>query len=189
MPSPSLRRRQIAIVALLFAGYASLYFCRADLSVATPLIIEELKGRGLSQKDALWWVGTITSVGTLGYALGKLFLGGLGDYWGGRINFLIGLALAPVQAELPLEPMIGSDPVLETHRFRWLLAPGLPGAPVTYGWSHSKTTATSHPGCSAGMSTDMDVVLVAPELSKFRRYWPVVGAELDRVAKLGDVLS
>lgn len=92
MPSPSLRRRQIAIVALLFVGYASLYFCRADLSVATPLIIEELKGRGLSQRDALWWVGTITSVGTFGYALGKLFLGGLGDYWGGRINFLIGLA-------------------------------------------------------------------------------------------------
>ena len=92
MPSSSLRRRQIAIVALLFVGYASLYFCRADLSVSTPLIIEELQGRGLSQKDAMWWVGTITSVGTFGYALGKLFLGGLGDYWGGRINFLIGLA-------------------------------------------------------------------------------------------------
>jgi sugar phosphate permease len=96
MPTPSLRRRQIAIVTLLFVGYASLYFCRADLSVATPLIIEELKGRGLSQRDALWWVGTITSVGTFGYALGKLFLGGLGDYWGGRINFLIGLAGAVV---------------------------------------------------------------------------------------------
>src|SRR3569833_374510 len=92
MPSSPLRRRQIAIVSLLFVGYASLYFCRADLSVATPLLIEELKGRGLSQADALWSIGTITSIGTLGYALGKLFLGGLGDYWGGRINFLIGLA-------------------------------------------------------------------------------------------------
>ena len=92
MPSPSLRRRQVAIIALLFVGYASLYFCRADLSVATPLLIEELVGRGLSQRDALWWIGTFTSIGTFGYALGKLFLGGLGDYWGGRINFLIGLA-------------------------------------------------------------------------------------------------
>ena len=91
MPSSSLRRRQIAIVALLFVGYASLYFCRADLSVATPLLIEELRSHGLTQADALWWVGTITSVGTFGYALGKLFLGGLGDYWGGRISFLIGL--------------------------------------------------------------------------------------------------
>jgi sugar phosphate permease len=92
MPSPSLRRRQIAIIALLFVGYASLYFCRADLSVATPILVEELVGRGLSQRDALWWIGTFTSIGTFGYALGKLFLGGLGDYWGGRINFLIGLA-------------------------------------------------------------------------------------------------
>ena len=40
MPSSSLRRRQIAIVSLLFVGYASLYFCRADLSVATPLLVE-----------------------------------------------------------------------------------------------------------------------------------------------------
>jgi sugar phosphate permease len=96
MPSPSLRRRQIAILALLFVGYASLYFCRADLSVATPLLVEELSGRGLSQQDALWWIGTFTSIGTFGYALGKLFLGGLGDYWGGRINFLIGLAGAVV---------------------------------------------------------------------------------------------
>jgi OPA family glycerol-3-phosphate transporter-like MFS transporter len=32
----------------------------------------------------------------LAYALGKLFLGGLGDYWGGRISFLIGLAGATI---------------------------------------------------------------------------------------------
>jgi OPA family glycerol-3-phosphate transporter-like MFS transporter len=92
MPSSSLRRRQVAVVSLLFVGYASLYFCRADLSVATPLLVEELSAHGLSQQDALWWIGTFTSIGTFGYALGKLFLGGLGDYWGGRINFLIGLA-------------------------------------------------------------------------------------------------
>jgi sugar phosphate permease len=96
MPVLSLRRRQIAIVSLLFVGYASLYFCRADLSVATPLLIDELRGKGLSQPAALERIGTITSLGTLGYAVGKLFLGGLGDFWGGRINFLIGLAGATV---------------------------------------------------------------------------------------------
>ncbi len=96
MPVLSLRRRQIALVGLLFAGYASLYFCRADLSVATPLLVEELHAKGLSQQDALFRIGAIASLGTLGYAVGKLFLGGLGDFWGGRINFLIGLAGATV---------------------------------------------------------------------------------------------
>ena len=37
-------------------------------------------------------IGTITSLGILAYALGKPFIGGLGDYWGGRTNFLVGLA-------------------------------------------------------------------------------------------------
>jgi len=96
MPDRSLRLRQIFTVVLLFCGYASLYFCRADLSVATPLLIEELKTRGMGQDEALVRMGTIASLGVLGYALGKLFLGGLGDYWGGRINFLIGLAGATV---------------------------------------------------------------------------------------------
>jgi OPA family glycerol-3-phosphate transporter-like MFS transporter len=96
MPVLCLRRRQIALVGLLFAGYASLYFCRADLSVATPLLVDELMAKGLSQQDALFRMGTIASLGTLGYAVGKLFLGGLGDFWGGRINFLIGLAGATV---------------------------------------------------------------------------------------------
>src|SRR5882724_8876809 len=96
MPDRSLRLRQIFTVVLLFCGYASLYFCRADLSVATPLLIEELKSRGMGQDEAMVRMGTIASLGVLGYAVGKLFLGGLGDYWGGRINFLIGLAGATV---------------------------------------------------------------------------------------------
>jgi len=37
-------------------------------------------------------IGQMTSAGVLAYALGKLFLTGLGDFWGGRLNFLIGLA-------------------------------------------------------------------------------------------------
>jgi sugar phosphate permease len=96
MPPSSLRRWQIATVILLFCGYASLYFCRADLSVATPMLIDELHARGMSHEEAIVRLGSIASLGVLGYAVGKLFLGGLGDYWGGRINFLIGLAGATV---------------------------------------------------------------------------------------------
>jgi len=87
----SLRTRQIVVVLLLFGGYASLYFCRADLSVATPLLVEELGRHGLSHGNAIIRIGTITSVGVLAYGFGKFFLAGLGDWWGGRISFLIGL--------------------------------------------------------------------------------------------------
>jgi sugar phosphate permease len=87
----SLRLRQTAVVLLLFGGYASLYFCRADLSVATPLLVEELGKHGVSHADAIIRMGEITSIGVLAYAIGKLFLTGLGDFWGGRISFLIGL--------------------------------------------------------------------------------------------------
>src|SRR5258708_36616050 len=87
-----LRLRQAAVIALLFGGYASLYFCRADLSVSTPLLIDELGGRGVSHADAIVRMGQVSSLGVLAYALGKLFLGGLGDLWGGRVSFLIALA-------------------------------------------------------------------------------------------------
>jgi OPA family glycerol-3-phosphate transporter-like MFS transporter len=89
--SRSLRRRQAATVLLLFAGYGSLYFCRADLSVSTPLLIDELAAHGMSPATAMIRLGAVASLGVLAYALGKLLLGGLGDLWGGRISFLIGL--------------------------------------------------------------------------------------------------
>jgi sugar phosphate permease len=87
----SLRFRQSVVVLLLFGGYGALYFCRADLSVATPLLVDELVKHGVSHSDAIIHMGDIASFGVLAYALGKLFLTGLGDFWGGRINFLIGL--------------------------------------------------------------------------------------------------
>jgi OPA family glycerol-3-phosphate transporter-like MFS transporter len=87
----SLRLRQTLVVLLLFGGYGALYFCRADLSVATPLLIEELGRHGVSHGEAMVRMGSIASLGVLAYALGKLFLTGLGDFWGGRISFLIGL--------------------------------------------------------------------------------------------------
>jgi alpha-ketoglutarate-dependent taurine dioxygenase/MFS family permease len=59
--------------------------------VATPLLADELGKHGLSHGAALIRIGSISSLGVLAYALGKLLLGGLGDYWGGRVSFLIGL--------------------------------------------------------------------------------------------------
>jgi sugar phosphate permease len=92
----SLRRAQIRTLVLLFCGYAACYYCRADLSVATPLLVEELAHHGVSHGEALLRIGWLTSFGVLAYALGKLFLTGLGDYWGGRCNFLIGVGGAAV---------------------------------------------------------------------------------------------
>jgi sugar phosphate permease len=92
----ALKIRQSLVIALLFGGYASLYFCRSDLAVATPLLAKELVHRGLSYDTALVRIGAVTSLGILAYALGKPLIGGLGDYWGGRINFLLGLAGATV---------------------------------------------------------------------------------------------
>ena len=94
--SRSLLFGQVRTIVLLFAGYAACYYCRADLSVATPLLVEELGKRGVQHGEALVRLGSITSFGVLAYALGKLFLTGLGDYWGGRRNFLIGVGGATV---------------------------------------------------------------------------------------------
>jgi sugar phosphate permease len=94
--SRSLLLGQVRTIVLLFVGYAACYYCRADLSVATPLLVEELGKRGVQHGEALVRLGSITSFGVLVYALGKLFLTGLGDYWGGRRNFLIGVGDATV---------------------------------------------------------------------------------------------
>src|SRR5437879_8984841 len=88
-------RPQMTTVMLLFGGYAACYFCRADLSVATPLLIRELDTHGVSHTEAIVRIGTMSSFGVLAYALGKLFLGWLGDFWGGRPSFLLLLAGAP----------------------------------------------------------------------------------------------
>jgi OPA family glycerol-3-phosphate transporter-like MFS transporter len=89
--APTLGSRQFLTVALLFGGYAACYFCRADFSVSSPLLIDELGSHGVSHADAMLHIGQIASLGVFAYALGKLFLTGLGDFWGGRPNFLIGL--------------------------------------------------------------------------------------------------
>jgi len=88
----SLLRRQVLVAVLLFLGYGAYYFCRADFAVGTPLLIDELGRHGIGAREAHIRIGDINSYGVLAYALGKLFLTGLGDYWGGRRSFLLGLA-------------------------------------------------------------------------------------------------
>ena len=78
----SLGLAQLRTIALLFGGYAACYYCRADLSVATPLLVEELGRHGVSHGDALIRIGSVSSLGIAAFAVGKLFLTGLGDYWG-----------------------------------------------------------------------------------------------------------
>ena len=87
----SLRSRQALTVVLLFCGYAAYYFCRADLAAAMPLLVEDLRARGVSHDVAVVRLGSIVSAGVLAYAFGKIFLCGLGDWWGGRRSFLVGL--------------------------------------------------------------------------------------------------
>ena len=111
----ALRLAQVRTIALLFGGYAACYYCRADLSVATPLLADELGRHGLSHGEALIRIGTLTSLGVAAYALGKLFLTGLGDYWGGRRNFLIGVGGAAVFTLL--FALAGAVPVFT---FAWL---------------------------------------------------------------------
>ena len=87
----SLHRRQILTVSLLFLGYCAYYFCRVDLSVGMPLLVDELGRQGVSHDAAITRLGAVSAAGVLAYALGKMFLGGLGDFWGGRRSFLVGL--------------------------------------------------------------------------------------------------
>ncbi|HVH84105.1 MAG TPA: MFS transporter, partial [Steroidobacteraceae bacterium] len=85
----ALRVAQARTVVLLFLGYAACYFCRSNLSVATPLLIDELGRHGISHDDAIVAIGSMASFGVFAYALGKWFLTSLGDYWGGKRNLLI----------------------------------------------------------------------------------------------------
>jgi sugar phosphate permease len=111
----SLRYAQLRTILLLFGGYAACYYCRADLSVATPLVVEELGRHGVSHREAIVHIGTLTSLGVLAYALGKLFLTGLGDYWGGRRNFLIGVGGATV-----FTLMFAAGSTLPVFTFAWI---------------------------------------------------------------------
>ncbi|MGO9804314.1 MAG: MFS transporter [Steroidobacteraceae bacterium] len=110
-----LRLAQIRTVLLLFLGYASCYFCRSDLSVATPLLVDELGQRGISHAAAIVSIGSMTSFGVAAYAIGKYFLTSLGDYWGGKRNLLIATGGATAFTLL-----FASSAVLPMFSFAWI---------------------------------------------------------------------
>jgi sugar phosphate permease len=85
-------RWHVATIALLAFGYTGYYFCRSDFSVVLPLLIQELGRRGISPDAAKIHFGTIVSAGVLAYAIGKFLSGSMADLFGGRRNFLGGMA-------------------------------------------------------------------------------------------------
>ncbi len=78
-------------IALLAVGYAGYYFCRSNLSVVLPLLIQEMQSRGISADAAKIHFGSIVSIGVLAYAVGKFLSGTMADMFGGRRNFLGGM--------------------------------------------------------------------------------------------------
>ena len=111
----ALRISQCRTLLLLFLGYASCYFCRSNLSVATPLLVDELGRRGVSHADAIVSIGSIASLGVFAYAMGKWFLTSLGDYWGGKRNLLIATGGATVFTLL-----FASGATLPLFTFAWV---------------------------------------------------------------------
>ena len=92
MIKPSrLFRGQLLTVTLMLVGYSGYYLCRSNLSVALPLIADELAARGLSPDVARIRLGAIASLGVMAYATGKFPAGPLSDLLGGRRNFLAGM--------------------------------------------------------------------------------------------------
>jgi sugar phosphate permease len=88
----SLWRWQVLTVSMLVLGYAGYYLCRSDYSVALPLIIAEMAARGIPVSVATIQMGSIASFGVLAYAFGKFLSGGLGDFLGGKRNFVLGMS-------------------------------------------------------------------------------------------------
>lgn len=85
------RWRGITLGALL-VGYGGYYLCRSNLSLATPLLLEEFGGEGFTKTH----IGAIVSVGLAVYALGSIVNGIGADLFGGRRLFLIGAAASVI---------------------------------------------------------------------------------------------
>jgi sugar phosphate permease len=93
---PRMTRWHVATIALLALGYTGYYFCRSDLSVVMPLLIQDLGRRGMPAHVAEIRLGTIASLSVLAYAAGKFLFGSTADLFGGRRNFLTGMGGAIV---------------------------------------------------------------------------------------------
>jgi OPA family glycerol-3-phosphate transporter-like MFS transporter len=81
-----------ATILLLGVGYSGYYFCRSNLSVVLPDLMHDLAKRGIPASEAQIRLGFIASAGTIAYAVGKFISGSMADLFGGRRNFLGGMA-------------------------------------------------------------------------------------------------
>ena len=81
-----------ATILLLAVGYSGYYFCRSNLSVVLPDLMHDLAKRGIPASEAQIRLGFIASAGTIAYAVGKFISGSMADLFGGRRNFLGGMA-------------------------------------------------------------------------------------------------
>jgi sugar phosphate permease len=82
----------LATIVLLGVGYSGYYFCRSNLSVVLPDLIHDLAQHGVTASQAQVHLGFIASAGVMAYAVGKFVSGSLADLFGGRRNFLGGMA-------------------------------------------------------------------------------------------------
>jgi len=71
-------------LGMLVAGYIGVYLCRANFSVAIPLLQQEF---GVTKEQ----IGKIASASTFAYMVGKFLFGTFIDRFGGRICFLLSL--------------------------------------------------------------------------------------------------
>ena len=87
----SVKRRfifwQQLTIWLLLVGYVGYYFCRTNYAVIKPVLLAEFSVIGLDLKA----LGIVSSAGIGAYVLGKLILGPISDYVGGRLIFVLGM--------------------------------------------------------------------------------------------------
>jgi OPA family glycerol-3-phosphate transporter-like MFS transporter len=95
-PAPAFTRWHFLTITLLVLGYSGYYFCRSDLSVVMPLLKADLAQHGVPASVAQIRLGFMASASVLAYAIGKFVFGSLADLFGGRNNFLGGMAGAIV---------------------------------------------------------------------------------------------
>jgi OPA family glycerol-3-phosphate transporter-like MFS transporter len=85
-PSARLRRWRVITLLTLTFGYVAFYFCRSNLSVVSSSLVADPR-YGLDAEK----LGRIVSAGVLSYGLGKLLMGTVTDFVGGRVVFLVGM--------------------------------------------------------------------------------------------------
>jgi OPA family hexose phosphate transport protein UhpT-like MFS transporter len=77
-------RDHVAVVVILLVAYASLYLCRSNVDAAFPLLSREYGYTNLQ-------LGSLSSVATVSYAVGKIVMGAAGDVVGGRRIMLVAM--------------------------------------------------------------------------------------------------